>query len=170
MSIYFLVWKLIDEQCTNKVQMHQEIILVEGLKLDGVPAGLYSLNCLPLRLVGSEASPIRCILIGWWSPLSCTVWSYLCYQPPILWVSSFICIILILVISNFETAVKGWNGRTMQRSPKIAKGIDKELFDANQTNINILNDSFNSLLRAYCCDIIAGTTFASHVLVHYLNL
>ncbi|KAK7343473.1 hypothetical protein VNO77_12243 [Canavalia gladiata] len=42
----------------------REIILVEGLKLDDVPAGIYSLNCLPLRLVGSEASPIRCILIG----------------------------------------------------------------------------------------------------------
>ncbi|XP_027365999.1 cyclase-like protein 2 [Abrus precatorius] len=41
----------------------REIILVEGLKLDDVPAGIYSLNCLPLRLVGSEASPIRCILI-----------------------------------------------------------------------------------------------------------
>ncbi|XP_061368881.1 cyclase-like protein 2 [Gastrolobium bilobum] len=41
----------------------REIILVEGLKLDDVPAGIYSLHCLPLRLVGSEASPIRCILI-----------------------------------------------------------------------------------------------------------
>ncbi|KAL5069166.1 hypothetical protein RYX36_020053 [Vicia faba] len=41
----------------------REIILVEGLKLDGVPAGIYSLNCFPLRLVGSEASPIWCILI-----------------------------------------------------------------------------------------------------------
>ncbi|XP_058769489.1 cyclase-like protein 2 [Vicia villosa] len=53
----------------HSVQSHlvflesREIILVEGLKLDGVPAGIYSLNCLPLRLVGSEASPIRCILI-----------------------------------------------------------------------------------------------------------
>ncbi|XP_027934365.1 cyclase-like protein 2 [Vigna unguiculata] len=41
----------------------REIILVEGLKLDDVPAGVYSLSCLPLRLVHSEASPIRCILI-----------------------------------------------------------------------------------------------------------
>ena len=41
----------------------REIILVEGLKLDDVPAGIYSLRCLPLRLAGSEASPIRCILI-----------------------------------------------------------------------------------------------------------
>ncbi|CAJ1977405.1 unnamed protein product [Sphenostylis stenocarpa] len=40
----------------------REIILVEGLKLDDVPVGVYSLSCLPLRLVHSEASPIRCIL------------------------------------------------------------------------------------------------------------
>ncbi|KAJ7967503.1 Kynurenine formamidase [Quillaja saponaria] len=41
----------------------REIILVEGLKLDDVPAGLYSVHCLPLRLPGAEGSPIRCILI-----------------------------------------------------------------------------------------------------------
>lgn len=43
--------------------MLQEIILVEGLKLDDVQAGMYSVHCLPLRLVGAEGSPIRCILI-----------------------------------------------------------------------------------------------------------
>ncbi|KAI9128172.1 hypothetical protein K1719_001165 [Acacia pycnantha] len=53
----------------HSVQSHlvflesREIILVEGLKLDDIPEGIYTLNCLPLRLVGSEASPIRCILI-----------------------------------------------------------------------------------------------------------
>ncbi|CAL8176709.1 unnamed protein product [Prunus armeniaca] len=41
----------------------REIILVEGLKLDGIPAGLYSVHCLPLRLMGSDGSPARCILI-----------------------------------------------------------------------------------------------------------
>ncbi|KAF3329531.1 Kynurenine formamidase [Carex littledalei] len=41
----------------------REIILVEALKLDGVKPGIYSLHCLPLRLVGAEGSPIRCILI-----------------------------------------------------------------------------------------------------------
>ncbi|CAN6482396.1 unnamed protein product [Victoria cruziana] len=41
----------------------KEIILVEGLKLDDVEPGIYSLHCLPLRLVGSEGSPIRCILV-----------------------------------------------------------------------------------------------------------
>ncbi|KAL6270485.1 hypothetical protein ACE6H2_027396 [Prunus campanulata] len=43
--------------------MLQEVILVEGLKLDGVPAGFYSVHCLPLRLMGSDGSPARCILI-----------------------------------------------------------------------------------------------------------
>ncbi|CAA0807498.1 Cyclase family protein [Striga hermonthica] len=51
----------------------KEIILVEGLKLDKVPVGLYNLHCLPLRLVGSEGSPIRCILIKWHSDFSIIV-------------------------------------------------------------------------------------------------
>uniref|UniRef100_A0A1D1Y8U0 Kynurenine formamidase n=1 Tax=Anthurium amnicola TaxID=1678845 RepID=A0A1D1Y8U0_9ARAE len=42
---------------------NRDIILVEGLKLDDVRPGIYSLHCLPLRLLGAEGSPIRCILI-----------------------------------------------------------------------------------------------------------
>ncbi|KAL8258287.1 hypothetical protein R6Q59_030328 [Mikania micrantha] len=41
----------------------REIILVEGLKLDDIQAGIYNVHCLPLRLLGAEGSPIRCILI-----------------------------------------------------------------------------------------------------------
>ncbi|KAL5562439.1 hypothetical protein UlMin_032186 [Ulmus minor] len=41
----------------------REIILVEALKLEDVELGVYNLHCLPLRLLGSEASPARCILI-----------------------------------------------------------------------------------------------------------
>ncbi|XP_065871171.1 cyclase-like protein 2 [Euphorbia lathyris] len=41
----------------------RDIIIVEGLKLDNVKAGIYSIHCLPLRLVDSEGSPARCILI-----------------------------------------------------------------------------------------------------------
>nr|GLL28538.1 uncharacterized protein LOC109165124 isoform X2 [Ipomoea trifida] len=41
----------------------REIILVEGLKLDEISLGIYTIHCLPLRLVGSDGSPIRCILI-----------------------------------------------------------------------------------------------------------
>ncbi|KAF9621922.1 hypothetical protein IFM89_029142 [Coptis chinensis] len=41
----------------------KEVILVEGLKLDDINPGIYSVHCLPLRLLGAEGSPIRCILI-----------------------------------------------------------------------------------------------------------
>ncbi|KAI3991162.1 hypothetical protein MKX01_022383 [Papaver californicum] len=41
----------------------RDIILVEGLKVDDINAGLYTVYCLPLRLVGAEGSPLRCILI-----------------------------------------------------------------------------------------------------------
>lgn len=41
----------------------RDIILVEGLKLDDVQPGIYSVHCLPLRLLGAEGSPTRCILI-----------------------------------------------------------------------------------------------------------
>ncbi|KAG6652495.1 hypothetical protein CIPAW_05G010200 [Carya illinoinensis] len=41
----------------------RDIILVEGLKLDDIQPGIYSVRCLPLRLLGAEGSPIRCILI-----------------------------------------------------------------------------------------------------------
>ncbi|XP_020237099.1 cyclase-like protein 3 [Cajanus cajan] len=41
----------------------REIIIVEGLKLDDVATGIYTVHCLPLRLAGAEGSPIRCILI-----------------------------------------------------------------------------------------------------------
>ncbi|KAI3505497.1 hypothetical protein L1887_27628 [Cichorium endivia] len=40
-----------------------EIILVEGLKLEDVEAGLYNVHWLPLSLLGVEGSPIICILI-----------------------------------------------------------------------------------------------------------
>ncbi|OAY77425.1 uncharacterized protein LOC109718834 [Ananas comosus] len=41
----------------------REIILVEGLKLENIKPGIYTLHCLPLRLRGAEGCPIRCILI-----------------------------------------------------------------------------------------------------------
>ena len=50
-------------QEAKTAQIFQEIILVEGLKLDDIQPGIYSVHCLPLRLVGAEGSPIRCILI-----------------------------------------------------------------------------------------------------------
>ena len=42
----------------------QGIIPVEGLVLDDVPAGVHQLHCLPLKLIGSDGAPVRCVIIG----------------------------------------------------------------------------------------------------------
>jgi arylformamidase len=39
-----------------------DMAILEGLRLDGVPEGRYELIALPLRLVGYDASPVRAIL------------------------------------------------------------------------------------------------------------
>ncbi len=39
-----------------------DIAILEGLALNGVPAGVYELIALPLRLVGFDASPVRAVL------------------------------------------------------------------------------------------------------------
>lgn len=44
--------------------LSNEIVLLEGLKLSGVPGGVYDLFCLPLNLKGCDGSPARVILIG----------------------------------------------------------------------------------------------------------
>lgn len=41
----------------------REIIVVEALKLDDIKPGIYTVHCLPLRMLGAEGSPVRCILI-----------------------------------------------------------------------------------------------------------
>jgi kynurenine formamidase len=38
------------------------IIPVEGLYFGGVEPGLYTLHCLPLKIVGGDGAPTRCIL------------------------------------------------------------------------------------------------------------
>ena len=43
--------------------LSHEIILLEGITLDGVPAGEYTLFAAPLKLGGSEGAPCRALLI-----------------------------------------------------------------------------------------------------------
>ena len=40
------------------------IPLLEGINLKDVPPGRYTLICLPLKIAGCEASPVRAVLIG----------------------------------------------------------------------------------------------------------
>jgi len=48
---------------THRTLMQAGVIPVEGLDLSGIPAGIYQLVCLPLRIVGADGAPARAILI-----------------------------------------------------------------------------------------------------------
>lgn len=41
----------------------QGVIVVEGLCLGDAAPGLYTLACLPLKLVGADGAPARCVLM-----------------------------------------------------------------------------------------------------------
>ncbi|KAL5077080.1 hypothetical protein RYX36_016064, partial [Vicia faba] len=51
-------WRMVQSGWWRTLTSNLEITLAEGLRLDGVPADYVRSNCLPLKLVGSEASPI----------------------------------------------------------------------------------------------------------------
>ena len=46
----------------HRAFLDNDMAILEGLVLDGVPAGVYELIALPLRLVGFDASPVRAVL------------------------------------------------------------------------------------------------------------
>lgn len=47
----------------HKLLSSKEVAVIEGLRLDGVPAGNYFLCALPLNIKGAEGSPCRAVLI-----------------------------------------------------------------------------------------------------------
>ncbi|OGV46872.1 MAG: hypothetical protein A2X46_15965 [Lentisphaerae bacterium GWF2_57_35] len=51
-----------DAKETHEVLLSEGIIVLEGLCLHDVEPGFYELICLPIRLVGTEATPVRAIL------------------------------------------------------------------------------------------------------------
>jgi arylformamidase len=52
-----------EEFHTHHVLLGADVVIVEGLMLTAVEPGHYFLFCLPLKLVGSDGSPARAILI-----------------------------------------------------------------------------------------------------------
>lgn len=48
---------------THTELMRNNIGIIEGLRLQGVEAGIYTLWCLPLNLIGTEAAPARAVLV-----------------------------------------------------------------------------------------------------------
>ncbi len=51
-----------DELPVHRRALEHQMAILEGLALADVPAGLYELIALPLRLVGCDASPVRAVL------------------------------------------------------------------------------------------------------------
>ena len=59
---YLSVQRYSDDSKTHQILLGADTVLLEGLDLSKVQKGFYELICLPLRLVGAEASPARAIL------------------------------------------------------------------------------------------------------------
>lgn len=49
---------------THRTLLGADVVIVEGLNLAAVPAGRYSLCCLPLKLVGCDGAPARAVLVS----------------------------------------------------------------------------------------------------------
>ena len=48
----------------HEILLKSGVIALEGVILWDVPAGIYQLCCLPLKLLGSDGAPVRAILIS----------------------------------------------------------------------------------------------------------
>lgn len=48
---------------THQVLLRAGVVIVEGLDLSNVDAGVYEMYCLPLKLVGADGAPARVVLI-----------------------------------------------------------------------------------------------------------
>jgi arylformamidase len=49
---------------THQIFLGAGVVILEGINLSAVPAGLYTLYCLPLKLEGVDGAPARAILVG----------------------------------------------------------------------------------------------------------
>jgi arylformamidase len=48
---------------THKILLAANVVIVEGLNLSEIAAGQYTFICLPLKIVGSDGSPVRAVLV-----------------------------------------------------------------------------------------------------------
>lgn len=59
---YLSVAAYVDLVAAHRVLLGKKLVIVEGLNLDEVEMGLYTVHCLPLKLLQAEGCPIRCVL------------------------------------------------------------------------------------------------------------
>ena len=53
-----------DPAPVHRALLQAGIIILEGLNLGAVPAGMYQLVCLPLRVAGADGAPARAVLLS----------------------------------------------------------------------------------------------------------
>lgn len=51
-----------DNHPTHKILLSQDIFILEGLRLKNIDPKTYHMICLPLKIKGVEALPVRCLL------------------------------------------------------------------------------------------------------------
>lgn len=59
---YLSVANFKEGDAVHKILFKKGVVILEGLNLLMAPVGEYELVCLPLKLIGREASPVRAIL------------------------------------------------------------------------------------------------------------
>lgn len=52
-----------DQAEVHRILLEKSIVLLEGLDLSGVKPGIYQLICLPIKLINTEAGPVRAVLM-----------------------------------------------------------------------------------------------------------
>lgn len=62
---YLSVQRYEDGPLTHQILLEGGVIIVEGLNLHGVAAGIYNLICLPLKLKDVEGAPARAVLLNY---------------------------------------------------------------------------------------------------------
>lgn len=52
-----------EPMAVHLVLLKKEVVLLEGIRLNSVPDGVYLLNCAPLNLTGADGAPCRAVLM-----------------------------------------------------------------------------------------------------------
>ena len=50
-------------KAVHMIMLSEEIVLLEGIRLSGIPEGVYMLNAAPINLGGADGAPCRAILM-----------------------------------------------------------------------------------------------------------
>jgi arylformamidase len=61
---YLSISPFFDQIPTHKILLEAEVIILEGLNLSQVSAGIYELFCLPVKLGGSDGAMARAVLLA----------------------------------------------------------------------------------------------------------